>query len=241
MLTLFGMVLAIGILVDDAIVVIENVERIMSEEHLSPYEATVKAMSQITSAIIGITLVLIAVFIPMAFFPGSTGGIYRQFSLTLAISIGFSALLALTLTPALCATLLKPHDEAKRGGPVGEWLDRFFGGFNNWFGRTTDRYQGRVGRLLSAPLRWLGVFVALVAVTALLFTRLPGSFLPQEDQGFLITVVQAPPGATTQRTNIAAKQVEKFFAAQPQVANTVLSTASAFSARGRRTRSCSRR
>ncbi len=221
-LTLFGMVLAIGILVDDAIVVIENVERIMSEEHLSPYEATVKAMSQITSAIIGITLVLIAVFIPMAFFPGSTGGIYRQFSLTLAISIGFSALLALTLTPALCATLLKPHDDTKRSGPIGERFDRFFGGFNRWFGRTTDRYQGRVGRILSAPLRWLGIFLALVAVTALLFTRLPGSFLPQEDQGYLITVIQAPPGATTQRTDLASNQVKKFFAAQPQVANTVL-------------------
>ena len=221
-LTLFGMVLAIGILVDDAIVVIENVERIMNEEHLSPYDATVKAMSQITSAIIGITLVLIAVFIPMAFFPGSTGGIYRQFSLTLAISIAFSALLALTLTPALCATLLKPHDTAKRSGPIGQRADRFFAGFNGWFGRTTDGYQGRVGRILSAPLRWLGIFVAMVAVTALLFTRLPGSFLPQEDQGFLITVVQAPPGATTQRTDIASDQVKKFFAAQPQVANTVL-------------------
>ena len=221
-LTLFGMVLAIGILVDDAIVVIENVERIMSEEHLSPYEATVKAMSQITSAIIGITLVLIAVFIPMAFFPGSTGGIYRQFSLTLAISIAFSAMLALTLTPALCATLLKPHDEEKRSGPIGERFDRFFARFNGWFGRTTDRYQGRVGHILSAPLRWLGVFVAMVAVTALLFTRLPGSFLPQEDQGYLITVVQAPPGATTQRTDLASAQVKKFFAAQPQVANTVL-------------------
>ncbi|MCW0198672.1 efflux RND transporter permease subunit [Sphingopyxis sp.] len=220
-LTLFGMVLAIGILVDDAIVVIENVERIMSEEHLSPYEATVKAMSQITSAIIGITLVLIAVFIPMAFFPGSTGGIYRQFSLTLAISIGFSALLALTLTPALCATLLKPHDAAKRSGPIGARVDRFFDGFNSWFGRTTDRYQGQVGHVLSAPLRWLGIFLALVAITALLFFRLPGSFLPQEDQGFLITVVQAPPGATTQRTDIAANQVKKFFAEQPQVADTV--------------------
>ena len=220
-LTLFGMVLAIGILVDDAIVVIENVERIMSEEHLSPYEATVKAMSQITSAIIGITLVLIAVFIPMAFFPGSTGGIYRQFSLTLAISIGFSALLALTLTPALCATLLKPHDAAKRSGPIGARVDRFFDRFNGWFGRTTDRYQGQVGRVLSAPLRWLGVFLALVGITALLFFRLPGSFLPQEDQGYLITVIQAPPGATTQRTDIAANQVKKFFAEQPQVADTV--------------------
>ena len=221
-LTLFGMVLAIGILVDDAIVVIENVERIMNEEHLPPYEATVKAMSQITSAIIGITLVLIAVFIPMAFFPGSTGGIYRQFSLTLAISIAFSALLALTLTPALCATLLKPHDKAKSSGPIGQRVDRFFTGFNNWFGRTTDRYQGSVGRILSAPLRWLGIFLALVAVTALLFTRLPGSFLPQEDQGFLITVVQAPPGATTQRTDLASNQVKAFFAEQPQVLNTVL-------------------
>jgi multidrug efflux pump len=216
------MVLAIGILVDDAIVVIENVERIMNEEHLPPYEATVKAMSQITSAIVGITLVLIAVFIPMAFFPGSTGGIYRQFSLTLAISIAFSALLALTLTPALCATLLKPHDQTKRSGPVGERADRFFGAFNGWFARTTGRYQRQVGRLLSAPLRWLGVFLLLVGVTALLFFRLPGSFLPQEDQGFLITVVQAPPGATTQRTTEAARQAQAFFAEQPQVANTVL-------------------
>ncbi len=145
-LTLFGMVLAIGILVDDAIVVIENVERIMNEEHLSPYDATVKAMTQITSAIIGITLVLIAVFIPMAFFPGSTGGIYRQFSMTLAISIAFSALLALTLTPALCATLLKPHGSEKRTGPFGEFFDRFFARFNNWFGRTTTAIKAASAR-----------------------------------------------------------------------------------------------
>ena len=156
-----------------------------------------------------------------SFFPGSTGGIYRQFSLTLAISIAFSALLALTLTPALCATLLRPHDEVKRKGRIGEFFDRFFGGFNNWFGRTTDRYQGSVGKMLSAPLRWLGVFLVLVAVTALLFTRLPGSFLPQADQGYLVTVIQAPPGATTQRTNEATKQVKAFFAEQPQVANVV--------------------
>jgi len=226
-LTLFGMVLAIGILVDDAIVVIENVERIMNEEHLSPYEATVKAMSQITSAIIGITLVLIAVF-----FPGSTGGIYRQFSMTLAISIAFSALLALTLTPALCATLLKPHDPTERKGRIGAFFDRFFGGFNRWFGRTTDRYQGGVGKMLAAPLRWLGVFALMVAVTALLFTRLPGSFLPQEDQGYLITVIQAPPGATTQRTNEATKQVKAFFAEQPQVANIVLVNGFSFFGQG---------
>ncbi|MDR6834752.1 MULTISPECIES: efflux RND transporter permease subunit [unclassified Sphingopyxis] len=231
-LTLFGMVLAIGILVDDAIVVIENVERIMNEEHLSPYDATVKAMGQITSAIIGITLVLIAVFIPMAFFPGSTGGIYRQFSMTLAISIAFSALLALTLTPALCATLLKPHDDTARKGKIGAFFDRFFGGFNRWFGRTTDRYQGSVGKILAAPLRWLGVFAAMVLVTGLLFTRLPGSFLPQEDQGYLITVVQAPPGATSQRTAEATKQVKAFFAEQPQVANIVLVNGFSFFGQG---------
>jgi len=231
-LTLFGMVLAIGILVDDAIVVIENVERIMNEEHMSPYDATVKAMGQITSAIIGITLVLIAVFIPMAFFPGSTGGIYRQFSMTLAISIAFSALLALTLTPALCATLLKPHDHTERKGRIGAFFDRFFGRFNDWFGRTTDRYQGSVGKILSAPLRWLGIFIAMVAVTALLFTRLPGSFLPQEDQGYLITVIQAPPGATTQRTSDATKQAKAFFAEQPQVANIVLVNGFSFFGQG---------
>ena len=224
-LTLFGMVLAIGILVDDAIVVIENVERIMTEEGLPPYEATAKAMTQITSAIIGITLVLIAVFIPMAFFPGSTGGIYRQFSVTLAISIAVSALLALTLTPALCATFLKPHDRnAPEEGrnPVSRFLNRFFARFNGWFGRTTDRYQKGVGRILARPLQFLAVFALLFGITALLFTRLPGGFLPQEDQGYLITVVQAPAGATTERTNIAIEQMKAFYADQPQVANTVV-------------------
>ncbi len=221
-LTLFGMVLAIGILVDDAIVVIENVERIMRDEKLPPYEATVKAMSQITSPIIGITLVLIAVFVPMAFFPGTTGGIYRQFSLTLAISIAFSALLALTLTPALCASFLKPHEESERSGPVGQRVDKFFGRFNGWFARTTDRYQGAVGAILGRPLRWMIIVLALIGVTAILFTRLPGSFLPQEDQGYLITVIQAPPGATTERTNLATAQVRDYFMKQEQTANTVL-------------------
>ena len=221
-LSLFGMVLAIGILVDDAIVVIENVERIMNEEGLSPRDATVKAMGQITSAIVGITLVLIAVFIPMAFFPGSTGGIYRQFSVTLAISIAFSALLALTLTPALCATLLKPHDHSHHTGPVGRFTSRFFDGFNGWFGRTTDRYQGRVGKMLRAPVRWLAVFVALVGITLLLFTRVPGGFLPAEDQGYVISVVQAPPGATLERTNVAIDQVKAFYNSQPQLRNLVI-------------------
>jgi multidrug efflux pump len=220
-LSLFAMVMAIGILVDDAIVVIENVERIMVEEHLSPYDATVKAMTQITSAIVGITLVLVAVFIPMAFFPGSTGGIYRQFSVTLAISIAFSALLALTLTPALCATLLKPHvPETERSeNRVARVARRFFGGFNRWFGRTTDRYQGVVGGILGRPLRYLAVFAALVTITLLLFTRLPSSFLPSEDQGSVITVVQAPPGATIDRTNVAIEQVKSWYGTQPQVRN----------------------
>lgn len=219
-LSLFGMVLAIGILVDDAIVVIENVERIMAEEHLSPYEATVKAMRQITSAIIGITLVLMAVFIPMAFFPGSTGQIYRQFSVTLIVSIGFSALLALTLTPALCATFLKPHSEVKeRQSRFARATGGFFDRFNAWFGRSTDRYQGVVGKVLARPVRWLGVFVLLFGLTAILFTRLPGGFLPTEDQGSIITVVQAPAGATRERTEEAIVQVKAFYASQPQVQN----------------------
>lgn len=218
-LTLFAMVMAIGILVDDAIVVIENVERIMAEEHLPPYEATVKAMSQITSAVVGITLVLVTVFVPMAFFPGSTGGIYRQFAVTLAISIAFSALLALTLTPALCATLLKPHEAPREdtGHRLRGLPGRFFGSFNRWFARTTGRYQRAVGGILGRPLRFLAVFVLLVALTAWLFLRLPGSFLPAEDQGYLITVVQAPAGATTERTDEAIEQVKAFYAAQPEV------------------------
>jgi multidrug efflux pump len=220
-LSLFGMVLAIGILVDDAIVVVENVERIMKEEYLSPHDATVKAMTQITSAIIGMSLVIVAVFVPMAFFPGSTGGIYRQFSLTLALSIAFSAVLALTLTPALCATLLKAHVPAAEAGG---WrpVKRLFAGFNRWVTRTTDRYQSGVGRIISRPLRFLGVYLALVAVTLFLFLRLPGSFLPTEDQGVVLTVIQAPPGATTQRTTEAIEQVEAYYAALPQVAGVSL-------------------
>jgi multidrug efflux pump len=218
-LTLFGMVMAIGILVDDAIVVIENVERIMSEEGLSPYDATVKAMGQITSAIIGITLVLVAVFVPMAFFPGTTGGIYRQFSVTLAVSIAFSALMALTLTPALCATMLKPVQAhaAPSTNRLRQQSDRVFGWFNAWFARTTGRYQGVVGRILIRPLRFLAVFAALVLITLLLFQRLPGSFLPTEDQGSILVAVQAPPGATTERTNVAIEQVKTWLRAQPEV------------------------
>ena len=228
-LTLLAMVLAIGILVDDAIVVIENTERIMSEEGLPPREATSKAMGEIASALFGITLVLIAVFVPMAFFPGSTGGIYRQFSVTLAVSIAFSALLAFTLTPALCATLLKQHrpDQTDTESESG-WLDRrlpfiprFLTWFNQTFGRTTDRYQKRVGIMMSAPLRWLGVFAVLVVLAGFIFTRVPGGFLPQEDQGYVITVIQAPPGSTRDHTDKAILATQEFYKAQPQVANTV--------------------
>ncbi|MBW8771064.1 MAG: multidrug efflux RND transporter permease subunit [Gemmatimonadetes bacterium] len=224
-LTLFAMVMAIGILVDDAIVVIENVERIMSEEKLSPYDATVKAMHQITSAVIGITLVLVAVFVPMAFFPGTTGGIYRQFSVTLAVSIAFSALMALTLTPALCASMLRAEDvhrDWSKGNALTRTAGRFFEGFNGWFARTTGRYQGVVGKVLLRPLRFLAIYVALFALTFLLFRRLPGSFLPIEDQGAVITVIQAPPGATTERTNVAIEQVKAFYRKQSQVATNIM-------------------
>ncbi|PZU49978.1 MAG: hydrophobe/amphiphile efflux-1 family RND transporter [Sphingomonas sp.] len=219
-LTLFAMVLAIGILVDDAIVVIENVERIMTEEHLPPREATQKAMGQITSAIIGITLVLMAVFVPMSFFPGSTGAIYRQFAVTLIVSIGFSALLALTLTPALCATFLKPHVPHDPDAPRG-MVGRFFDGFNNWFDRVTHGYQGRVGKMLALPLRWLAVFLLMAGLTAILFMRLPGGFLPEEDQGVILNVVQAPSGATRPRTEEAIDQVTAHYSKQEAIQNIV--------------------
>ena len=226
-LSLFAMVVAIGILVDDAIVVVENVERIMREEGLNPRRATVKAMGQISGAIIGITLVLVAVFIPMAFFPGSTGGIYRQFSVTLAISILFSALLALTFTPALCATLLKQHEthdgehpfEPKPG--IRGWPARFFNWFNVRFERMTSGYTRRVAGMLSAPVRWLAVFAAMCVVTVFLFTRLPGGFLPTEDQGYVFAAYTAPPGATMERTHEAVDQAEAFLRKQPQVRNIV--------------------
>jgi len=226
-LTLFGMVLAIGILVDDAIVVVENVERIMSEEGLSPREATRKAMGQISGAIIGITVVLIAVFVPMAFFAGSVGNIYRQFSLAMVASMGLSALMALTLTPALCATLLKPvdagHHHAKRG---------FFGWFNRGFARTAKGYEGWVAKLLKRSSSMLVAFVAIVAVVGWLYMRLPTSFLPNEDQGYLIVNVQLPPGATTNRTEQAVKAVEDFMLKQPEVQSTIGVIGFSFSGQG---------
>ena len=210
-LTMFAMVLSIGILVDDAIVVVENVERIMAEEGLSPREATRKAMGQITGAIIGITTVLTAVFVPMAFFAGSVGNIYRQFALTMVTSMLFSAFLALSLTPALCATLLKPVDPGhheKRG---------FFGWFNRGFKRTTRGAESLVGRLLKRIWLWVAVYGVIVVACGLLFVRMPSSFLPNEDQGYVVTSVQLPPGATANRTLEVVRQVEQFYMAQPEV------------------------
>jgi len=226
-LTLFGMVLAIGILVDDAIVAVENVERIMSEEGLSPRDATKKAMSQISGAIIGITVVLIAVFVPMAFFAGSVGNIYRQFSLAMVASMSLSAVMALSLTPALCATLLKPveagHHHAKSG---------FFGWFNRGFSRTAKGYEGWVAKLLKRGGRMLLIYVALVAVVGVLYVRLPTSFLPNEDQGYLIVNVQLPPGATANRTEAAVKSVEDFMRKQPEVEATIGVIGFSFSGQG---------
>ncbi|TCV70523.1 multidrug efflux pump [Neorhizobium sp. R1-B] len=203
-LTMFAMVLAIGLLVDDAIVVVENVERIMDEEGLGPLEATEKSMGEITGAIIGIALVLTAVFIPMAFFGGSTGIIYRQFSVTIVSAMLLSALVAIVLTPALCATMLKPIDHHKKRRGIGAW-------FNRGFERTTSGYVGTIGYLLKRPLRVLVVFVLVIAGCAWLFTRLPSSFLPQEDQGVLLTIIQTPNGATTTRTDEVVKKVEAYF------------------------------
>ncbi|WP_296268126.1 efflux RND transporter permease subunit [Pseudomonas sp. UBA6562] len=226
-LTLFGMVLAIGILVDDAIVVVENVERIMAEEGLSPRDATRKAMGQISGAIVGITLVLVAVFLPMAFMSGSVGVIYQQFSVSMAVSILFSAFLALSLTPALCATLLKPlakgeHHE-KRG---------FFGWFNRRFARMTEGYEGWVGQALTRSGRYLLVYAALLGALAYGFSQLPSDFLPTEDQGYTITDIQLPPGASRARTEQVAAQIEAHNAQEPGVADTTVILGFSFSGSG---------
>ncbi|MGB5948163.1 MAG: efflux RND transporter permease subunit [Parvibaculum sp.] len=204
-LTMFGMVLAIGLLVDDAIVVVENVERIMTEEGLPPREATRKSMGQITGALIGIALVLSAVLVPMAFFPGSTGAIYRQFSMTMVSAMVLSVIVALVLTPALCATILKPvknHGVAKRG---------FFGWFNRTFDRGAKRYEGAVRNILGRMGRYAVIYGAIVLVLGVLFMRLPTSFLPEEDQGFMMAMVTTPPGATAERTLETMKLLEHHF------------------------------
>ncbi|WP_137009768.1 efflux RND transporter permease subunit [Aquitalea aquatilis] len=213
-LTMFGLVLAIGLLVDDAIVVVENVERVMSEEGLPPREATRKSMGQITGALIGIALVLAAVFVPMAFFGGSTGVIYRQFSITVVSSMALSVLVALVLTPALCATLLKP---VEKGHGVGHEYGGVFGWFNRTFDSNSERYQGIVARMLKKSLRYMVIYIGIIIAMAVLFMRLPTSFLPEEDQGILFTQVQLPPGATQERTDAALLQVQKHFLQDPAV------------------------
>ncbi|MDX7756770.1 efflux RND transporter permease subunit [Aeromonas hydrophila] len=205
-LTMFGLVLAIGLLVDDAIVVVENVERLMSEEDLSPLEATRKSMTQITGALVGIALVLSAVFVPMAFFGGSTGAIYRQFSLTIVSAMVLSVLVALILTPALCATLLKPIKHGEFGAKRG-----FFGWFNRAFDASASRYQSGVRKVVKQGVRYGIIYAAMLAVLAILFMRMPTSFLPEEDQGVIMSMVQLPVGATKQRTEVVLADMRDYF------------------------------
>ncbi|QUS39774.1 multidrug efflux RND transporter permease subunit [Tardiphaga alba] len=225
-LTMFAMVLAIGILVDDAIVVVENVERLMAQEGLSPRAATIKAMKQISGAIVGITVVLTAVFVPMAFFPGAVGIIYRQFSLTMVVSILFSGFLALTLTPALCATFLKPIPKGhhEKGG--------FFGWFNRGFDRLAGSYRGTVGWVTNRTGRMMVVYLALLVGLGWAYVRLPSGFLPTEDQGYVITDIQAPPEASQSRTLESVKQVESVFLKEEGVASMFTVLGFSFSGNG---------
>ncbi|MHB1116025.1 efflux RND transporter permease subunit [Sideroxydans sp.] len=227
-LTLFAMVLAIGIVVDDAIVVVENVERIMTKENLPPREATRKAMDQIIGAIIAITLVLSAVFIPMSLFPGSTGAIYRQFAVTLVLTMGFSALMALTLTPALCASLLKhtpgKDDLVPKSGPL-HW-------FHDAFERLSHRYVGVVGKIVRKAARYLLVYAAILVAVGWMFSKLPGSFLPSEDQGYFVSVIQLPAGATRERTLDVLTQVEQYYLGLPEVEHVIGVAGFSFFGRG---------
>jgi multidrug efflux pump len=215
-LTMFGMVLVIGIVVDDAIVVVENVERIMRDEGLDPLPATRKAMGQISGAIVGVTVVLISVFVPLAFFTGSVGNIYRQFATVMGVAIAFSALMALSLTPALCATLLKPIPQGQEHGRGG-----FFGLFNRGFGRTAAWYERGVARMLPHAARYLVIYLAIIGAAVFMYQRLPTSFLPNEDQGTMLVNVQLPPGATQERTRAVIQQVEGFMLQQPEVQSMV--------------------
>ena len=231
-LTMFALVIVIGLLVDDAIVVVENVERVMSEEGLSPREATIKSMGQITSALWGIATVLVAVFLPMAFFGGSTGVIYRQFSITIISAMILSVLLAMTLTPALCATLLKPVAKGHSAGESG-WFRWFFVRFNAWFDRRRAQYEGVVGRSFNKPVRYLIVYGAIVAGMVFLFLRLPTAFLPDEDQGFIGCLIQLPAGATQERTVKVIEQLEQHFLEREQKTVEAIIAISGFSFAGR--------
>ena len=226
-LTMFGMVLVIGIVVDDAIIVVENVERIMSEEGLPPLEATRKAMGQISGAIIGVTVVLMSVFVPLAFFAGSVGNIYRQFSAVMVSSIFFSAFMALSLTPALCAHLLKPVEKGSHHAKGG-----FFGWFNRGFTRVAGRYEGFVSTILRHTGRPLIVFLIVVGIVGLMFTRMPNSFVPNEDQGYIIANIQLPPGATAARTGAVLQRAEEYIMKQPEVENLVAITGFSFTGQG---------
>ncbi|WP_353190795.1 multidrug efflux RND transporter permease subunit [Pandoraea pnomenusa] len=253
LLTLFGMVVAIGILNDDAIVVVESVERVIQDEGLDATQATVKAIGQIAGAAIASTLVLVAVFVPMAFFPGSTGAIYRQFSVTLSISIFLSTLLALTLGAAMSANLLgrsratdasdeNPDGAASQGRrgvlrhpvlrKVAAFRQRVFDGFNNGLNRATDRYVVAVEAMLKKPLRWLLVFAVVCVVTGLFFSQLPRGFIPTEDQGHIFVSYTAAPGATAQRTQDVVDQVEAFLNKQPQVRGVTSVTGFSFFGQG---------
>ncbi|HCH7898755.1 TPA: multidrug efflux RND transporter permease subunit AcrB [Klebsiella oxytoca] len=205
-LTMFGMVLAIGLLVDDAIVVVENVERVMAEEGLPPKEATRKSMGQIQGALVGIAMVLSAVFIPMAFFGGSTGAIYRQFSITIVSAMALSVLVALILTPALCATMLKPIQKGSHGATTG-----FFGWFNRMFDKSTHHYTDSVGNILRSTGRYLVLYLIIVVGMAWLFVRLPSSFLPDEDQGVFLSMAQLPAGATQERTQEVLDEMTNYY------------------------------
>ena len=223
-LTMFAMVLAIGLLVDDAIVVVENVERVMTEEGLSPKEATRKSMGQISGALVGIAMVLSAVFVPMAFFGGSTGVIYRQFSVTIVSAMVLSVLVAMVFTPALCATFLKPGAHVSEKG--------FFGWFNRSFDRSSTKYQGWVGKMITRSGRSLVVYGALLAVLAVSFMRLPTSFLPEEDQGILFSMVQLPTGATQQRTLKVLEKLEHHFMEDEKASVASVFTVAGFSFAG---------
>ncbi|MEO7548925.1 MAG: efflux RND transporter permease subunit, partial [Ramlibacter sp.] len=226
-LTMFGMVLVIGIVVDDAIVVVENVERIMSEEGLPPREATRKAMGQISGAIIGVTVVLISVFVPLAFFSGATGNIYRQFAAVMVASISFSAFMALSLTPALCATLLKPMVAGQHHEKKG-----FYGWFNRRFSSVAHGYESGVARILRRAARYLLIYGAIIGIVAFFYLRLPTSFLPAEDQGNMLINVQLPPGATQQRALGVMEQVEAYVLKQPEVESMVGVLGFSFSGQG---------
>ena len=215
-LTMFAMVLAIGLLVDDAIVVVENVERIMAEEHLSPKEATKKSMGQITGALVGIAMVLSAVFVPMAFFGGSTGVIYRQFSITIVSAMGLSVLVALILTPALCATMLKPHAESKGKGSHTRPERGFFGWFNRMFDRTMLRYERGVNAIVHRGWRTMLLYVLITGLMGYLFIKMPSAYLPDEDQGIMFTMVQLPASATQEQTIKVLQQMENYLLEKEQ-------------------------